>query len=120
MFIGFGGAVESIGEMIFSEQEIYEKLKFLIQGEKKVFLVTHSPPKNCSLDKSFSGKHIGSESVRKIIEEFSPEFSVSGHCHEAFGKEIIEKTFCINVSSVKEEKIVLIDTKEKKVERIEL
>jgi len=120
VFIGFGGAVNCIGETVFSEEEIYEKLKKLIKEEKKVFLLTHSPPKNTSLDKNSSGKHIGSDSVRKIIEEFKPEFSVAGHCHEGFGEEQIGETFCINVGAVKEKRITLIDTKKKKTERIQL
>lgn len=124
VFVGFGGATNCIGdgETIFAETEIYEKLKELLINEKKkkVFLLTHAPPKNCLLDKSFSGKHVGSESVKKIISEFSPEFCVSGHCHEAFGKEIIEKTFCINASSVKHGKMALLDTKTKEMEWIGL
>ncbi len=120
VFVGFGGATNCIGETVFSEEEIYEKLKEMVKGEKKVFLLTHSPPKDSSLDKSNSGKHIGSGSVRKIIEEFKPEFSVAGHCHEGFGEEQIGKTFCINVGTVKEKRVALIDTKKKKVEKIQL
>jgi hypothetical protein len=121
VFVGFGGATQSIGQIVFSEEEIYEKLKSLIKENKeKIFLLTHSPPKNSRLDESLSGKHIGSIAVRKIIEQFKPEFSVCGHCHEAFGEEKIKETLCINASSVKEKRIFLLDTKTKKIERIEL
>ncbi|MFH1663359.1 MAG: metallophosphoesterase [archaeon] len=117
-FIGFGGATDCMGEIIFTEKELYESLKELMQetGKEKVFLITHSPPKNSLLDKNVSGKHIGSDAIRKIITEFEPEFSVSGHCHESFGKEKIGKTTCINPGAVKENRAALIDTKTKKTE----
>jgi len=122
IFVGFGGATDCIGETVFTETEIYEKLKLLMQEteNEKVFLVTHSPPKKSSLDKSFTGKHIGSAAVRKIIEEFKPEFSVSGHCHEGIGEEKIKETFCVNPGSVKEKRTVIIDTETKINEVIEL
>lgn len=128
VFVGFGGATECIGKVAYTEKEIYKKLKGLIEKEgkelndkkEKVFLLTHAPPKNSSLDKSFSGKAIGSSAVRRIIEEFSPEFSLSGHCHEGIGKERIGKTFCINSGAVKEGKMTLIDTEKKEVKRFSL
>ena len=120
-FIGLGGATNCIGDTVLTEKEVYEKLKELIKEEKeKVFLLTHSPPKNSSLDKNFYGKAIGSESVRRIIEEFFPEINVSGHCHEGLGEETINKTFCVNPGAVKEGKMCLIDSKTKKTERISL
>ena len=121
VFVGLGGATNCIGETVFTEEQIYEKLKELIKGEKeKVFLLTHAPPKNSYLDKSFSGKAIGSDSIRQIIEEFSPKINVSGHCHEGIGKETINRTFCVNSGAVKNGKMCLINSETKKVERFSL
>jgi Icc-related predicted phosphoesterase len=41
---------------------------------------------------------VGSESIRKIIDEFAPEFAVCGHIHECGGKgETLGKTSLLNV-----------------------
>ncbi len=120
VFVGFGAGIYLTESVEPNEEKIYEKLKELSEKTENIFLVTHFPPKNSSIDKNHAGKHIGSKAVRKIIEEFSPEFSFSGHCHEAKGTEIIGKTFCVNTGAVKDGKMVLFDTKTKKLEGIEL
>ncbi len=120
VFIGFGGAVNSIGETVFTEKKIKEKLTELIKNEKKVFLLTHSPPKNSLLDKTDTGKNIGSEAVKEIIKEFNPLFSVSGHCHESFGKETIKETFCVNAGAVKDGRTTIIDTEKKETKVLEI
>jgi len=59
-------------------------------------LVSHTPPKNTKIDKILSGKHIGSESVRKFIEERRPAAVFCGHIHEARGIDKINRTFLVN------------------------
>ena len=41
------------------------------------------------LDVPFSGKHVGSDSIEKLVEEFKPRVVLSGHIHEDRG--IVEK-----------------------------
>ncbi len=43
--------------------------------------------------------HVGSTSVRKIIEEFQPLAGLHGHIHEAKGLSKIGKTMCFNPGS---------------------
>ncbi|MBI4053622.1 MAG: metallophosphoesterase family protein [Candidatus Diapherotrites archaeon] len=103
-FVGFGGGKAfEVGEVLFTEEEIFGALEKLCKGEKNFVLVTHLPPLGTALDLTAGGKHIGSSAVRKIIEKFQPALQLCGHCHEAGGKtETIGKTLCVNVAAVKE------------------
>ena len=48
-----------------------------------------------------SGKHVGSESLRKIIEEFQPTINLCGHIHESMAIDKIGKTTIINPGMLK-------------------
>lgn len=102
---GFGGSSPTPFETPFelSESEIYDKLKKLLNGVKteKTILVLHSPPKNTNCDITGNGSHVGSESVRKIIEEFQPNLVVSSHVHESAGtKDMIGDTEIVNIGPI--------------------
>ncbi len=43
--------------------------------------------------------HVGSTSVRKVLEEFQPELALHGHIHESPGACNIKRTVCINPGS---------------------
>jgi len=125
VFVGFGGGKESeVGDVLFSETQIFSTLEKLCEGEKEFVLVTHLPPSGTGLDLAANGKHIGSDAVRKIIEIFQPRLQLCGHCHEAGGRsERIGKTLCVNVASVKEglaSAIQLSKSAEIKIERISI
>ncbi len=106
--IGFGGALPGIfNNMVFSEEEFEQSLDILFKGlnfkEKDiVILVVHNPPFSKSLDLVFSGQHIGSHSIRKIIEKYNPTYCVCGHVHESQGIEIIGSTKCVNPGASKQ------------------
>lgn len=55
-------------------------------------LVSHVPPYNTQIDKLRNGKHVGSTAIRSIIEQYQPDLCISGHIHEAKGKDMIRKT----------------------------
>ncbi|MGL4670553.1 MAG: metallophosphoesterase family protein [Methanobacteriaceae archaeon] len=59
-------------------------------------LITHAPPINTNADKIKNGAHVGSFSIRKIIEEFQPDLAICGHIHEAKSQDKIGKTLVIN------------------------
>ncbi|MGL6298932.1 MAG: metallophosphoesterase family protein [Methanobacteriaceae archaeon] len=87
----------------FSEDEIYSNIKELtinfsksVETSKFKILLTHAPPINTNADKIGSGDHVGSSSVRKIIEEFQPDLAICGHIHEAKSSDKIGKTTIIN------------------------
>ncbi|MEW6294743.1 MAG: metallophosphoesterase [Candidatus Diapherotrites archaeon] len=124
-FIGFGGSVKSVGDIVFQEKEIYETLKKLFEeagNSGRTILLTHSPPKNTKIDLSRNGMHIGSEAVRKITEEEQPLLNLCGHVHEAGGEVMLKKTKCINVGPLKYglANIIEIEENKIKVKRIHL
>lgn len=96
-FFGLGGGipVTPFGSWSwdFSEEQAEVLLKdFPDHG----VLISHSPP-NGILDVSSSGKHLGSLSVRKVIEEKKPKLVVCGHIHESNGRmEKLADTIIIN------------------------
>ena len=59
-------------------------------------LVSHCPPKNTRLDIVASGEHAGSMAVRSFVEKFKPALVISGHVHEARGRDSIGETILLN------------------------
>jgi len=97
---GFGGAKTPFKTSLEpTEKEIEEGLR---KGYEKVknckikIQITHIPPARTKLDVAYTGAHIGSEAVRKFIEENKPNVAVSAHVHEARGTDEIKKTRLIN------------------------
>lgn len=64
----------------FPRDQLYKKWD-LIPSNIDI-LMTHMPPKHI-LDKTSSGKHWGSSSLReKVLKEIKPKVHVFGHVHE--------------------------------------
>ena len=106
---------ETFREM--QEELIWQKLdyscKHLNNPHSSIFCF-HCPPSNTNLDITDkvikSGKdvmvdrksgmvHVGSHSIRKIIEKYQPLLSIHGHIHESAGEDMIEGSLCINPGS---------------------
>lgn len=99
--VGFGGSnptpFDTPNE--FDEEILYEKLSIFngeLSSENYTILVTHAPPINTNADMIESGAHVGSSSVRKIIEECQPTLNVCGHVHESVGMDKIGNTVVVN------------------------
>ncbi|MDO5851567.1 MAG: metallophosphoesterase [Methanobacteriaceae archaeon] len=101
VLVGFGGSNKTPFDTPneFDEEIIYEKLnrfkKDLIEN-KTTILVTHVPPVNTGTDKTETDLHVGSTSVRKIIEETQPTINICGHVHESIAVDKIQNTIIIN------------------------
>lgn len=99
-FYGFGGAKTPFGTPLEpSEEEIsngLEKGYQEILNSKFKVQITHVPPYLTRLDLISSGLHVGSQSVRKFIEEKQPNLAICAHIHEARGIDQIGKTKIIN------------------------
>jgi len=99
-FYGFGGAKTPFGtayepneaEIDVGIRNAYEDVK----DAKFKILVTHNPPKNTKVDMIMSGAHVGSETVRKFIEEHAPQVAICAHIHEAKGTDELGSTKIIN------------------------
>ena len=98
---GFGGsnATPFDTPLEYDENEIYGSLCELLPSinDKKVkILVTHAPPIDTFVDEIEGGAHVGSSSVRKIIEEYQPDIALCGHIHEAIAVDKIGDTIILN------------------------
>lgn len=122
IFAGFGGGLlGGPGEFMFSEEEIGKALHKLAQGGKKEILATHLPPFGTKIDMAGAGVHIGSRTVKHIIEEKQPALHLCGHAHESFGEEKIGKTISVNAGALKDGRALLLNLgDEMKWERIQL
>ncbi|TDH72941.1 hypothetical protein CCR75_003784 [Bremia lactucae] len=62
-------------------------------------LITHGPPHGI-LDLTFTGLHVGSETLLKeTMSRIRPRFHVFGHIHESYGATRVGKTVFINAAS---------------------
>jgi len=119
-FYGFGGAKTPFGTAYEpTEAEIDVGIRKAYEDVKDVkfkILVTHNPPKNTKLDMIASGAHVGSETVRKFIEEHEPQAAICAHIHEARGVDEIGSTKIINPGRFPEGYCGIIDISDEGVE----
>jgi len=112
--VGIGGSnitpFSTIWE--FSEEEIWEILTKNYQDGDIV--LSHVPPKNTKVDKTFVGTHAGSKSLRKFIEEKQPPLVICGHIHEAIGIDEIGETIIVNPGPLSSGHYATIDFDEEK------
>jgi Icc-related predicted phosphoesterase len=100
-FLGVGGSPPAPFHTPFemSEEMI---MKTLTQASSNLpvnlwtVLVSHAPPFGTRLDQASLGRHVGSRSVRKFIEEKKPSIVFCGHIHEGKGEDRIKSTIIIN------------------------
>jgi Icc-related predicted phosphoesterase len=99
-FYGFGGAKTPFNLPYEpDEMDIKLGLEAAYNEVKNCMIkvqVTHAPPARTKIDVIASGAHVGSEIVRKFIEENQPAVAISAHIHEARGVDEIGKTKLIN------------------------
>ncbi|MEM4650167.1 MAG: metallophosphoesterase [Candidatus Bathyarchaeia archaeon] len=77
--IGVGGAVSFLSTPFeLTEKEIELKLNEALKAYKRgsLILLSHAPPKNTKLDKVGINLHVGSNAIRKFIEERRPVLAV--------------------------------------------
>lgn len=92
---GFGGGLPSSSNMPFEieEREMVEGLRSVaVRGG---VMVSHTPPMGMN-DSDRSGKHLGSEGILRVVEDFSPRLVLSGHVHEARGECSKDGTVFVN------------------------
>lgn len=111
---GFGGSNPTPFNtpLEFEEIQIYDEAKRAlnqIKNQNITILVTHAPPYGTKTDLLPSGEHVGSKSLRKIIEELQPTINICGHIHEAVGMDKIGNTHIVNTGQLSEGKACLIN-----------
>ena len=84
-FFGLGGGIPVTPwgwSFDLTEEEAEAKLAGCPDG---AVLVVHSPPQG-HVDGT-GGRHLGSEAIRRAIEDKHPPLAVCGHIHECWGQE---------------------------------
>lgn len=114
-FIGLGGSNPTpFGTPTeLSEEDIYAKLSALFEQAhtEKIVLITHFPPIDTKCDRIPSGDHVGSASLRKIIEENRPQACVCSHIHESGGEQdFIGDAKIMNVGMLSHGNVVMVGT----------
>jgi Icc-related predicted phosphoesterase len=105
-FIGVGGAPSSYLKtpLEFPENWIMNSLNrgfTMCPSEKKLIVVSHTPPFNTKVDLAYMKRHIGSRSIRRFVEEKKPLAVFCGHVHETPGIDWIGETLVTNPGPAK-------------------
>lgn len=105
-FIGVGGAPSSHLKtpLEFPEKWIMNSLNkgfTKCSSEKKLIILSHTPPFNTKIDLAHMNKHIGSQSIRQFVEEKKPLAVFCGHVHESPGIDQIGETVIVNCGPAK-------------------
>lgn len=59
-------------------------------------LLSHQPPRGTRCDRVLRIKHVGSRSIRRLVEEWQPDLVLCGHIHESRGRDTIGRSVVIN------------------------
>lgn len=100
-FFGAGGSnVTPFGTpQEYTEERLFELLKKGYDEvrtlERKV-MVCHAPPYNTGVDVTRAGMHVGSRGVRKFLGRHSIVLGISGHVHEAKGRDTLGEGVLLN------------------------
>ncbi len=100
-FLGLGGSLPCPADTPneFSEDELAQLLGRAAEGldpDLPWVLVSHQPPVDTAVDRVRSGRHVGSRSVRRFIEEHKPLVCFSGPIHESRDTDYIGRTRLAN------------------------
>ncbi|MGA2479321.1 MAG: metallophosphoesterase [Spirochaetia bacterium] len=71
-------------------------------------LVSHAPPRDTKIDRSFAGLHFGSGAVKEFLLSGSIGLCISGHIHEAPGEDKVGSCLCVNLGPFKNGRYALI------------
>lgn len=105
----------SEGELLrLAEQAMQQGLECRKRAEQDgktvpLILVSHVPPYGSGIDTLTNGRHVGSTAIRKIIERYRPDLCISGHIHEAKGKDLLAGTPLVNPGALPEGGYATID-----------
>ncbi len=115
-FVGLGGSniTPFYTPFEMDESEIEIRLDSLLDKKEEFILVTHAPPKDTKVDKTWSGLHVGSIAIRRFIERLAPMYNFCGHIHESRGMDEINNTTVINPGSMMVSQYAIINLNSKK------
>ena len=100
-FVGIGGSLPCPGRTPneLAEQEFERLLQSCshdMNENSPVVLLTHQPPYGTKADLIATGRHVGSTSIRRFIDEIKPAVCICGHIHEARSEDKAGNTTILN------------------------
>jgi putative phosphoesterase len=100
-FLGLGGSLPCPGRTPneLAEDEFEKLLQMCarnIRADMPVVLLTHQPPYGTRADLVGAGRHVGSTSIRRFIDDIKPDVCICGHIHEARSEDTAGKTIVLN------------------------
>ncbi|MBI5961808.1 MAG: metallophosphoesterase family protein [Chloroflexi bacterium] len=124
-FVGVGAALYSPNRSPneVSENDLKAFLEEAISGldnSLPKILVCHQPPIQSLVDKTWSGLHIGSETIRTFIHETQPLLCFSGHVHEGVGIDSIGRTQVINPGPIWEDRYAYAEIVDQQIVALEI
>ena len=124
-FVGTGGSLPCPGKTPneYTEEELsfYLTIGFeSLYSQMPTILVVHQPPYNTVADRVSPGNHVGSSSIREIIEERNPLACFCGHIHEGSGKDKLNDTIILNPGPFKDGKYALVKIIDNLIDEIKI
>ena len=117
-FIGFGGMairdparINDPKRFYLPMEGAYESLATTngeISGSSRRVALSHQPPRGAR-DVVYSGESVGCVSLRRYVDDFSPDLVICGHIHEDRGMAELGKTAVVNVGEMRQGYAALID-----------
>lgn len=103
--IGFGGEVtedERETELMlrYPQWELESALSITENIPQNALFLFHTPPSGGKLDKD-GRDFLGSEAIRKTIEEWKPLYAFCGHAHDSQGFDTIGESLVINPGAMR-------------------
>lgn len=96
---GSGGSLPGAGMPFEMEDDILERSLRSVAVRDGI-MITHCPAYGMN-DLTRNGKHLGSDGILRVANEFKPVLAVSGHVHEARGRMVSKDTMFVNPGSSK-------------------
>ncbi len=90
-----------------SGQDPYTSVKKLMEYDFDI-LITHYPPYK-TVDKAWSGVHIGLREVRELVEVKRPKLVLCGHVHESPGAVTLNETLVVNPGPARDGRYAIIE-----------
>ncbi|HOJ49693.1 MAG TPA: metallophosphoesterase [Spirochaetota bacterium] len=115
-FFGCGGSEKTPFDTP-NEKDSNDIYRCLVTGYNSIkeagikVMVSHNPPFNTKCDKVLSGNSVGSKKVREFIENYLPDYCLTGHIHEGIASDIIGKTVVVNPGPFQNGRFAIIDIK---------
>ena len=119
VLVGFGGEItegDRDDEVLvrFPQWELEYWLDAVQHLSQEPVLLTHVPPRAERID-LVDGEHVGSDFLRRLIEEIKPIYAFCGHAHGAQGMEEIGDTLVINPGALTHGHYAILNTRKETV-----